>query len=361
MDLAQHLSVINPEGTLRLTQSWARAPLAAATRPRCVPIQSAGSLEAPALQLLGWQLEQSGAHGLWWTDGSARVDPSWLMSAGLPDPNSYGAMIDGAWASTTWDVAEIEADPSATLVRADSDGPIKVESAALSDRGPVRSNNQDAFLEHGERGLWAVADGMGGLSEGEVASRMVCDALLDVPVAADLDEAIEGAVSRLREVNAYLRRAATRPVNPVQSGSTVVVLLIRGKECAAVWAGDSRVYRLRAGLLSQLTNDHSWSGQFGGADEQAITRAVGAEDALNLDVVRSDVRAGDRFLLCTDGITRALDNAAIMQSLQPAAIERCCAELVSRSIAQGGTDNLTALVVDCPGDEMPVVAPHGGS
>ncbi len=140
------------------------------------------------------------------------------MTSGLPDPASYRAMLDGAWAASSWDVAEIEPDPSATLVRPDTSGPLRVKSAALTDPGPVRSNNQDAFLEHTERGLWAVADGMGGLSEGEIASRMVCDSLLDVPVVADLDEAIEGGVTRLREVNAYLRRAATRAVNPVQSG-----------------------------------------------------------------------------------------------------------------------------------------------
>jgi len=350
MDLAAHLTVINPQGALRLTQSWARAPLAVTGRARCVPVQSAAALEAPALQLLGWQLERGGCHSLWWTDGSARVDPSWLIAAGLPDPSSYSAMIDGAFAPASWDVAEIEPDPSATIVRSDSGGPLAPSSAALTDRGPVRSNNQDAFLELAERGLWAVADGMGGLSEGEVASRMVCDSLLDVPVVADLDAAIEGAVSRIREVNAYLRRAATRLLDPVQSGSTVVVLLIREKEYAAIWAGDSRVYRLRGGLLSQLTTDHSFSAQFGG-DEQAITRAVGAEDVLNLDVVRGDVRPGDRFLLCTDGVARVLDTATITEVVQLPALERCCAELISRSIAQGGTDNATALVVECRGQE----------
>jgi type VI secretion system protein ImpM len=343
MELAESLVPANPDGAPRLAREWSQAALGPQARPRCIPLQTASALEAPAVQLLGWQLESSGAHGLWWTDGSALVEPSWLMAAGLPDSSSYAAMIDGAWAATSWDVAQVEADPSSTIVRAPTaDELIVVTSAALTDRGPVRPTNQDAFLESTENGLWAVADGMGGLSDGEVASRMVCDSLTDIPVSADLDEAIEAVIRRLREVNSYLRRVATRLVNPVQSGSTAIVLLIRRRECAVLWAGDSRVYRLRDELLSQMTTDHSW--QSGGEE---ITRAVGAEDALNLDVIRSDVRPSDRFLLCSDGIGRVLDNAALTQALQSGSLESCCAELVSRSIAEGGTDNLTAVIVDC--------------
>lgn len=350
MELADYLTVINPEGSPRLTPEWAQAALSVASRPRCIPVHSASALEAPSIQLLGWQLDRSGSRGLWWTDGSALVEPSWLMTAGLPDPSSYSAMLDGAWAHASWDVAETEIDPSATVVRPDSEehtGAIVIISAALTDKGPVRTSNQDAFIDRREQGLWAVADGMGGLSDGDVASRMVCDSLTDVPAVADLDEAVEAVIRQLREVNSYLRRAATRPVNPVQSGSTVVVLLIRGKECAMCWAGDSRVYRLRDHLLSQLTTDHSWAAQFGGGDEAAITRAVGAEDVLNLEVLRSDVRAGDRYLLCSDGVGRVLDPVALAGILATDPPERACADFIARSIAQGGTDNLTALVVHC--------------
>jgi len=274
------------------------------------------------------------------------------MTPGLPDPSCYSAMLDGAWAQSSWDVADTEIDPTTTIVRSDSDNAaaIAVTSAALTDRGPVRTVNQDAFIEHTEQGLWAVADGMGGLSDGEVASRMVCDSLNDVPAVADLDEAAEAVIRQVRQVNDYLRRSATRPVNPVQSGSTVVVLLIRHKECALLWAGDSRVYRLRDGLLSQLTSDHSWAAQFGGGDEQVITRAVGAEDVLNLEVLRSDVRPDDRFLLCSDGVGRVLDITSLTAIMQTESPQRACADLIAQSIAHGGTDNLTALVVHCSAD-----------
>jgi len=307
--------------------------------------------------LLGCQLEAApGAVGLWWTDGSAAVAPSWLITQGLPDSSKYSAMLDGAWASSGWEVGEAEPeshfDAASTLVRDDLPiAALAIASAGLTDRGPVRATNQDAFIERPDLNLWAIADGMGGLSEGEMASRMVCDSLADAAVAATLDEQIELAVAQLQLVNEHLRRAATRTVNPVQSGSTVVVLLIRGKECAVIWAGDSRAYRLRDGLISQLTTDHSWAAEGNGApsdaESQAITRAIGAEDELVPDIVRSEVCLNDRFVLCSDGVARVLDIPALGKILHTAEPAACCAELIRQAIAGGGTDNATAIVVDC--------------
>ena len=133
-------------------------------------------------------------------------------------------------------------------------------------------------------GVWAVADGVGGHQEGEVASRMVCDALADFVPDASFEQAIEAAGERIQQVNAQLVRSATREHNPVRSGSTVVALLARGTRCAILWAGDSRVYRLREGQLDQLTRDHSVAESAGAADvaTTAITRAVGAEALLTL-------------------------------------------------------------------------------
>jgi type VI secretion system protein ImpM len=95
-----------------------------------------------------------------------------------------------------------------------------------------------------------------------------------------------------------------------------------------------------------MTTDHSWA-QLGGADEQVITRAVGAEDSLDLDVVRSDVRVNDRYMLCSDGIGRALDPRDLRQLLQSLEAAACCRELIAHSVAQGGTDNMTSVIVDC--------------
>lgn len=355
MELAGHFDKPDDQRALRLTASSAATLAGAPARPRYVPLHNAAALEAPALQLYGQFLDANGATALWWTDGSAAVAPSWLMTHGLPESLQYSAMLDGAWSEAGWEVGEPEAggvidDLTATIVREETAAPFAVASSAHSDRGSVRANNQDAFIDRPDLRLWAVADGMGGLSDGDVASRMVCDVLANTPISANLDEQIELVAGQLTQVNDYLRRSATREINPIHSGSTVVVLLIRDLRCAAVWAGDSRAYRLRDGVLTQLTTDHSWAEAVGGGENenpQAITRAVGGEDAFNPETVRGEVRLGDRFLLCSDGVYRSLDGADLAQLLQTRDPAACSKDLVAQAMKRGSTDNITALVVDC--------------
>jgi len=358
MELAAHLERPAEQNPLRLTQGSAAALCASVTRPRCVPLRDAADLATPLLQLYGQLLDSGGAAAFWWTDGSAAVEPCWLMTHGLPDGGQYSAMLDGHWAAGGWDTGETESgaatEPRAAPTEPPADA-LVIASGAHSDRGAVRTTNQDAFIDRPDLRLWAVADGMGGLREGDVASRMVCDALANTPIAAGLEEQIEGVIGQLTQVNTYLRRSATREVNPIHSGSTVAILLIRENRCAAVWAGDSRIYRLRNGSLSQLTVDHSWSAaegasggsEAGGAGDVAITRAVGGEDAFSADTVRADVRAGDRFLLCSDGVYRALNDLALAGMLERREPSVCSKELVTEAVAKGSTDNATALVVEC--------------
>jgi type VI secretion system protein ImpM len=367
MDLAAQLEQPGGENILRLTQvSAARLAAMPAQRPRCVPLRDAAALVAPALQLYGQFLDASGGAAFWWTDGSAAVAPSWLITHGLPDSSQYCAMLDGKWSAAGWDLGETEAaadvgdrDPGATLVRGPEEAGSTMASSAHSDRGTVRTSNQDAFIDRPDLRLWAVADGMGGLRDGDVASRMVCDSLANTPIAANLDEQIEMVIAQLTQVNEYLRRIATRTVNPVVSGSTVVVLLIRDQQFAVVWAGDSRAYRLRDGQLSRLTTDHSWAEAEGGAvardDEQVITRAVGGEDTFAPETVRGDVRFGDRFLLCSDGVYRSLDDANLGQLLQARELAACAKNLVLQAMDRGSTDNVTALIVDCGGITPPAL------
>jgi serine/threonine protein phosphatase PrpC len=179
---------------------------------------------------------------------------------------------------------------------------------------------------------------------------MVCDALADMVPDSSFEDLVDAARQRVSEVNEHLVRAAMRPVNAVQSGSTVVALLARGTRYAVLWAGDSRAYRWREGRLEQLTKDHSLAEADGnGADSHAITRAVGGEATLELDVHRDRVHRGDRFLLCSDGLTRTVSHEQLERWLAHDDIQRAVESLITAALETGGPDNVTAVVVEAFG------------
>ena len=115
-------------------------------------------------------------------------------------------------------------------------------SAGSSDVGRLRPTNQDAFVELNDVGVWTVADGMGGYRDGDVASRMVCESLQGLSAEGTLEQAIEVLRQRMTDVNRRLYEASVRRINPIVSGSTVAMFLVRRTSCAVLWAGDSRVY-----------------------------------------------------------------------------------------------------------------------
>ncbi|HMN45849.1 MAG TPA: protein phosphatase 2C domain-containing protein [Povalibacter sp.] len=227
-------------------------------------------------------------------------------------------------------------------------------SAALTHTGKVRESNQDGFVDRADAGLWAVADGMGGHMEGDVASRMVCDALAAIAPASKLDGTLDDIQRRASEVNTRLYAAAIRPINPVQSGSTVVVFAVQRTACAILWAGDSRVYRLRHDQLAQMTTDHTWAAQIApmyGSEEveeldHSIMRAVGGEQTLVLDVRRDRVRLGDRYLLCSDGLTRELPPDRIAALLGEGTVQDAAQALIDATLAAGARDNVTVVVIE---------------
>ena len=223
-------------------------------------------------------------------------------------------------------------------------------AAGRTDVGSSRPTNQDAFLKLDAMGIWVVADGMGGYRDGDVASRMVCDALTELGRESRFDETIAGVKARLEQVNRRLYKAATRIINPVLSGSTVAVLAMRRTACAVIWAGDSRIYRLRCGQLAQMTTDHTWAAELNLQSSEetnhAITRAVGGDGTLLLDVRRDTVRSGDRYLLCTDGLTHELADARIAQLLAVGDVEQCADALIRATLAAGARDNVTVVVID---------------
>lgn len=317
-----------------------------------VPIAESAALGSALEQVLWLRLsELYEPLVLWWTDGSSTVTPSCLITKGLPHPDSFAALLDGAWERRQWRSVAAHVDISSTQESPliEDVTPPRFRSVAASDVGRVRAVNQDAFVERPEVGLWAVADGLGGHVDGEIASRMVCDALADFVPGSSFEDAVGGARDRIGEVNDHLYRASGRAPDASRCGSTVVALLARGTRCAVVWAGDSRVYRWRGGRFEQLTRDHSLAelGDLPPAGaSNAITRAVGGEATLTLDVYRGRVHAGDRFLLCSDGLTRVLSEASIRTWMEHGDIRRAVDGLIAATLDSGAPDNVTALIVE---------------
>ena len=229
-------------------------------------------------------------------------------------------------------------------------------SGSRTDVGLVRPINEDACLDQPERGLWAVADGMGGLAVGDLASRMAVEALGEVQPPRRLEEFVVAAEARLQTVNRQLRaEAAARNVDRI--GSTVVVLLAREGYCAYLWAGDSRIYLCRQGRLTLLTRDHNLLEELRGrgaapadrdvrrAAHSRITRAVGVRDELQLDGDVLEVEDGDVFLLCSDGLSNELSEQEMTDALLPGNCGQASAALVDAALKAGGRDNVSAVVV----------------
>lgn len=233
--------------------------------------------------------------------------------------------------------------------------PFRWTSASRSHAGRVREVNEDACLEQPGRGLWAVADGMGGHSLGEFASRLAIRSLADLPPPQNLKQYVVLALDRLQGANRRLRdEAARRDVQVI--GTTIAALLVSQRECACLWAGDSRIYLYRNGRLRQLTRDHSEleavrSRRARKTDDtlhlppsNVITRALGAEDTIEIDCETIEVLDGDVFLLCSDGLSNEVADAAIEHTLLPGNCQQASQELLELALEHGGRDNITAVV-----------------
>lgn len=230
---------------------------------------------------------------------------------------------------------------------------MEFETVSRTHVGLKRKINEDNFLVRSDAGLFAVADGMGGHEAGEVASARIVEALEQLP-----DPGGETIVATLRAVNQELRELAGGGEGPRTIGSTVVGLLLDGSGFRCFWAGDSRAYRLRGGLLTQISRDHSLVQELVDAgmleEERAhdhpngnvITRAVGAADQLRVDLVEGDVQPGDLFLLASDGVTRPIPDEELQSALsaqQP--LVEIADGLVWTVLRRGAPDNLTLILL----------------
>ena len=237
---------------------------------------------------------------------------------------------------------------------------MRIEYGIRSDRGKVRTSNEDACIASAESGMFLVADGMGGHAAGEVASQIA---------ASTIEEIISGAN---RELNpeVLLRRAveqANRRVYEAQMlkreyrgmGSTLTVLTLRKNRYYIAQVGDSRAYVLRNGILDQQTQDHSlvWPLYKSGAlrkedisrhpQKNFITRSIGTYPQVEADFKKGDAQEGDIFLLCSDGLTDVLSDQDILEVLSDNSKnpQQSSDRLIDAANRAGGPDNITAVVV----------------
>lgn len=234
-----------------------------------------------------------------------------------------------------------------------------IRYSAKSHVGRVRKINEDSILALPDQRIWVVADGMGGHEAGDFASQTIVDSVAVIPPdmpPADLMRALRQAI-----ITAHERiHIASETRFHTTVGSTVVALILTETHFVAFWAGDSRIYLLRDGQISMLTNDHSVVGEFVAAGEMtwdeaehhpqsnAITRAVGVGEALDLDKVRGEVLPGDRFLLCSDGLTKYAGFKLLENILAETPIETVADTLLNHALDSGGGDNVSIIVVDVP-------------
>ena len=235
--------------------------------------------------------------------------------------------------------------------------PNKWVSCGMSHEGKVRKLNEDAFLVRNDIGLWVVADGMGGHDAGDYASKCIIDALTSLSTPNSLSDFVNIVDDKLSEINNKLRSLSREQHDNRTIGSTVITMLAYENYCGLLWAGDSRAYRSKSGLLTQLTRDHSQVEEMvelglldpneaeSHPEANIITRAVGATDQLFVEVDVIEVEPNDIFLLCSDGLYKHLSRNDIEHILDGKDITTNCQNLINLTLERGAKDNVTVILI----------------
>lgn len=245
---------------------------------------------------------------------------------------------------------------------------IALKYAVRSDKGLVRGNNEDSVYA-GPR-LLAIADGMGGHAGGEVASKIVIGAMEFLDEDRHLDDVMTSLREAVEDANESLSLQVERDSKLEGMGTTLTALRFSGTKVGLVHVGDSRAYLLRNGQLAQITHDDTYvqslvdSGRLTAEEamhhprKSVILRALNGV-AVEPDLSIREARPGDRYLLCTDGLTDVLRSETLMEALSEGTPQEAADRLVALALRGGGPDNVTVIVadlVDGDGDDVPVVA-----
>ena len=254
---------------------------------------------------------------------------------------------------------------------------MELKVGARSDVGMIRSGNEDNFFAEADdrRGVFVVADGMGGHAAGEVASEMavqiVARHLLGLTSVLD-GAASERLAQAMRDANRAIYDRMLAEVDKQGMGTTASVLVLSDNHFLIGQIGDSRIYLLRDGALTQLTKDHSYVQEQVDAGlltpEQAryhpysnvITRCVGASETVEADIYEGEMKPGDVFLLASDGLTGMVDDRRLQAMLLArSGPGRIVDALIAEANGRGGLDNITAIVVQVVAVDSPAVGAHG--
>lgn len=227
-------------------------------------------------------------------------------------------------------------------------------SAARTHAGMRRTVNEDRLLDRTDKGLWAIADGMGGHRAGDVAATTVIDAMAAIEHGPSGYDYLGDIVVAVEQANAAIFNS--RAVEGA-SGSTLVALIAHEAHYACLWAGDSRAYLFRDDALTAITRDHSVVQQLvdqGDVPESRrrhhpnahiITRAVGVDAQVELDRQFAAIAAGDIFLLCSDGLTACLDDAEIARALAGGDLDAAVDDLLQTALRRQALDNVSLILV----------------
>jgi serine/threonine protein phosphatase PrpC len=239
------------------------------------------------------------------------------------------------------------------------------ETATASHVGKVRKVNEDSVLARPDIGLWAIADGMGGHGGGDAASGAVVAALDTIRTVESAAELLAQFERRIIRANAEVRALArSRSLGTI--GTTLAAVLIRPPHYACLWCVDSRAYLWRAGAITQISHDHSEvqdlidRGILDASEAKTwprrnvVTRAIGAAVEPELDLGEGEVAPGDRFLLCSDGLTNHVSDAEIAATLAEGPPKRVCQDLLALTLQRGASDNVSLIVIACDFDRRTV-------
>ncbi len=224
--------------------------------------------------------------------------------------------------------------------------PMIWESSAATRQAPHHDHNEDAHADWPEAGLFVVADGMGGHTDGGLASRSIVEILQCVLDAqADLAVRVALAEEAIEAVNAALREKADQLPTKDVIGSTVAALIVGDGLAVCLWVGDSRIYLMSGGRLRRLTRDHSLAEDSDVAEGNlnVLTRAVGSTPQVEIDRIVSQVQPGDTLLVCSDGLTKALTDEEIASFLADPLLG-LAERMIARAVVLGARDDITAIV-----------------